>query len=300
MRSRGCSSPTLEQDHPIPVGLGRAQAEDAADRRHDDDVAPRQQRRGGGVAETVDLVVDRRVLLDVRVRGRDVGLGLVVVVVADEVLDRRARQQLAELVAELGRERLVVRDDQRRAFRLGDHARHGEGLARAGDAEERLEALAAPQALRQLADRPRLVARRLVGLGDLVEGRSHPPRVAPLPADPERGDHAPGAKSTRSMLGARANVYPQEPGLSCPQAMRGVAAPSIAAWPRDRDAGLRTGRRTPHGSAGRPLFRAIPATGSRDPPRRRRRGPSRRGWPAGAPRPRGRRRRGAAQGPGRG
>ena len=40
------------------------------------------------MAQPVDLVVDRRVLLDVRVGRGDVGLGLVVVVVGDEVLDR--------------------------------------------------------------------------------------------------------------------------------------------------------------------------------------------------------------------
>ena len=39
------------------------------------------------MAEPIDLVVDRRVLLDVGVRRGHVGLGLVVVVVADEVLD---------------------------------------------------------------------------------------------------------------------------------------------------------------------------------------------------------------------
>ena len=57
-------------------------------RGHDDDVAPGEQRgRGGRVAEPVDLVVDRRVLLDVGVARGEVGLGLVVVVVGDEVLD---------------------------------------------------------------------------------------------------------------------------------------------------------------------------------------------------------------------
>ena len=73
-----------------------------------------KQRRGGGVAQAVDLVVDGRVLLDVEVLRGHVGLGLVVVVVADEVLDGVVGQELAELVAELGRQRLVVGDDQRR------------------------------------------------------------------------------------------------------------------------------------------------------------------------------------------
>jgi hypothetical protein len=60
------------------------------------------------VAQPVDLVVDRRVLLDIEVLGGDVGLGLVVVVVGDEVLDPVVREELAELVAELRRQRLAA------------------------------------------------------------------------------------------------------------------------------------------------------------------------------------------------
>ena len=71
----------------LAVLLGRAQAVDARHRRDHDDVAPGEQRRRGRVAQPVDLVVDRAVLLDVGVARRDVRLGLVVVVVADEVLD---------------------------------------------------------------------------------------------------------------------------------------------------------------------------------------------------------------------
>ena len=99
----------------VVVGLRRAEAEDARDRRDDDHVPAREQRRRGGMAQPVDLLVDRRVLLDVEVLRRDVGLGLVVVVVGDEVLDRVRREVRPELVAELRRQRLVVRDDQRRA-----------------------------------------------------------------------------------------------------------------------------------------------------------------------------------------
>ena len=80
---RGCSSCML-----LVVDLRRAEAVDAGDRGDDDHVAAREQRRRRGVAEAVDLVVDRGVLLDVEVAARDVGLRLVVVVVGDEVLDR--------------------------------------------------------------------------------------------------------------------------------------------------------------------------------------------------------------------
>jgi hypothetical protein len=151
-----------EADH-LGVVLGRrAEAVDARDAGHDDHVAAREQRGRGGVAEPVDLLVDRAVLLDVEVLGRDVRLGLVVVVIRDEVLDRVVRQELAELVAELSRQRLVVGDHERRALDLLDRERHRRGLARAGDAEQRLEAVALGQALRQLLARLRLIGDRRV------------------------------------------------------------------------------------------------------------------------------------------
>ena len=105
---------------------------------------------------------------------RDVGLGLVVVVVADEVLDGVVGEELAQLAAELGGERLVVGDQQRRALELLDHGGHREGLAGAGGAEQRLEAVAGEQALDQRVTRLRLVGRRLVLAGEyeFVVGRN--------------------------------------------------------------------------------------------------------------------------------
>ena len=103
----------LQEHHLLEVVLGRTEAVDAAHAGDDDDVAAQEERGRRRVAQPVDLVVDGRVLLDVEVLRRHVGLGLVVVVVADEVLDRVVGQELAELVAELRRQRLVVGDDQR-------------------------------------------------------------------------------------------------------------------------------------------------------------------------------------------
>ena len=90
-----------------------AEAVDAAHARDDDHVAAVKQRARRRVPQLVDLLVDVRVLRDVGVGPRDVRLGLVVVVVADEVLDRVLREELLELGTELRRERLVVRQDQR-------------------------------------------------------------------------------------------------------------------------------------------------------------------------------------------
>ena len=129
----------------VVVGLRRAEAEDARHRGDDDHVAAREQRRRGGVAQPVDLLVDRRVLLDVEVPRRDVGLGLVVVVVGDEVLDRVRREVRPELVAELRGERLVVGHDQRRPLHRLDRRRHRHRLAGAGGAQQRRAARRPPR-----------------------------------------------------------------------------------------------------------------------------------------------------------
>ena len=105
-----------------------------------------KRRARGGEAQLVELLVDGGFLLDVEVAGGDVGLGLVVVVVADEVLDGVAGEELLELVIELGGEGLVVGEDERGAVGLLDDLGHGEGLAGAGDAEEDLVLLAGGEA----------------------------------------------------------------------------------------------------------------------------------------------------------
>jgi predicted nucleic acid-binding OB-fold protein len=64
------------------VIFGRiADTVDRRHRRHDHHVAPLQQALGGRQPHLLDVLVDRRVLLDEQVALRHVGFGLVVVVV---------------------------------------------------------------------------------------------------------------------------------------------------------------------------------------------------------------------------
>ncbi len=156
-------------DHAAVV-LGGAEAVDAGDGGDDDDVGPVDERVGGGEAEAVDFVVGGGVLLDVGVGLGDVGLGLVVVVVADEVLDGVVREELLELGVELGGEGLVVADDQRGAAEARDDVRHREGLAAAGDAFEGAVALAGGEGGAHGVDRLRLVAGRREGGYELKGG----------------------------------------------------------------------------------------------------------------------------------
>ena len=140
-----------------PVLRG-ADAVDAGDAGHDDHVAPGEQGAHGAGAKAVDLVVAGGVLLDVGVSARDVSLGLVVVVVADEILDRVVGKELAKFRAELRRQRLVGRDHQRRPLYARDDVGDGEGLAAAGDAHQRLLALSLLEPAHELVDGLRLIA----------------------------------------------------------------------------------------------------------------------------------------------
>ena len=113
-----------EVQHHAVVRLGIAEAVDRRHRRHDDDVAPLEQGLRRRQPHLLDVAVDRRVLLYVRVARGNVRLGLVVVVVRNEVLDGVVRKELAHLAVELRRQRLVVREDQRRPLHGADHGGH--------------------------------------------------------------------------------------------------------------------------------------------------------------------------------
>lgn len=104
------------------------------------------------MAQPVDLLVDGGVLLDIGIGNGDIGLGLVEIVVRDEVVHRRVREELLELLGELGGERFIVRDDESRFPYLSDRIGHGKGLPRAGDPEERLEAFVLPEPVGEALD----------------------------------------------------------------------------------------------------------------------------------------------------
>ena len=151
----------LQIDDHLRVGLDRADAVNARHAGDNDHVVAFEQRASRGVAHAVDLLVDRGVFFDVGVGARHIGLGLVIVVVRDEIIHRIVRKKALHLAVELRRQGLVGGEDQGRPrHRLSDVG-HGKRLARAGDPEQDLIALAVLQPADQLGDRRRLIARRL-------------------------------------------------------------------------------------------------------------------------------------------
>ena len=154
--------PGADADDHAAVIDGIAQAVDTGHAGHDDHVPPLGQGGRGRVAQPVDLVVDGAVLFNIGVGGGDIGLRLIVIVVADEVFHRVLGKKFLKLRAQLGGQRLVVGQHQGGPVQLGDHVGHGKGLAAAGHAHQGLGAVAAQQAVHQFGNGLRLVAGGLI------------------------------------------------------------------------------------------------------------------------------------------
>ena len=149
----------LEEEHHLAVLLWRADAVDARHRGDDDHVLTLQQGACCRKPQTVQFVIKRGGLLDVEITVRNVGLRLVVVVEADEILNRVFRKEGLELVVELCGKHLVVDQHQRGPLPALDDIGHRVGLPGAGDAEQHLMPMVLLQSIHQ----------RLVGLG-LIPG----------------------------------------------------------------------------------------------------------------------------------
>ena len=108
------------------------------------------------------MIVHLRVLLDVSIGRRHIGLGLVVVVIGHEVLHRVVREELLKLTIELRSQRFVVRHNDGGALQRLHHVGHRESLTRPGNAEQDLRGETRLHARNQLLDRSGLVTRRRV------------------------------------------------------------------------------------------------------------------------------------------
>ena len=152
------------QDHP-EIGVRVAQAVDRRNGGHHDGVLALHERLGGRQPHLFDVLVDRCVLLDIRIGGRHIGFGLVVIVVRNEILDPVAGKEIAKLAVELGGQRLVGRQHQRRALLPGHNAGQRIGLAGTGHAQQCLAGQAGFEPLAKPVHGLRLVARQLeIGL----------------------------------------------------------------------------------------------------------------------------------------
>ena len=110
------------------------------------------------MAQTVDLLIDGGILLNVGICVSDIRLWLIVIVIGDEVFYRIIREKLPEFRAKLGSQGLIVGQHQRGLIHLLDDRSHGEGLAGTGDTQKHLLPQAVFNAKGQLRDGLGLIA----------------------------------------------------------------------------------------------------------------------------------------------
>ncbi len=120
------------------VFLRRPDAVNARYAGHDDDVLPFQKGAGRRVPHLIDSLIDGRVLLDVRIRAGDIGLGLIIIVVTHKILYGVAGEERLEFRVKLGCQGLVVGNDKRRPLDPLDHIRNREGLPGTRDTQKDL------------------------------------------------------------------------------------------------------------------------------------------------------------------
>ena len=113
------------------------------------------------MAQLINLVVNRSILLNIRIRLGNIGLRLIIIVIRNKIFHRILREEGLQLTRQLCRQRLIMRNHQRRLAHLIDYLRNRIRLARARCTQQHLRAQALLHALRQLGNRLRLVAGRL-------------------------------------------------------------------------------------------------------------------------------------------
>jgi hypothetical protein len=129
----------LSEEHHREVLFGGTETVDAAHACNHDRIGAFEDRLRRGVTHFVDLFVDGGILFDVGISAWDVGFGLVIIVIADEVPHPIARKEFHEFGVQLGCQCLVGGDHQCRTVLLrGDHIRHRKGLSRPGHAKQGL------------------------------------------------------------------------------------------------------------------------------------------------------------------
>ena len=99
------------------------------------------------MAQAVDFFVDCRIFLDIGITRRDVSFWLVIIKIANKVMNFVIRKELLKFAEKLRRQRFVMRQNQCRHICLSNNIRHSERLAAASYTKQCLIALASLQAV---------------------------------------------------------------------------------------------------------------------------------------------------------
>jgi hypothetical protein len=95
------------KEHSV-IGLRRPQTIDTGDAGYNDDIISLKKGPGSGVSHLIDVFIDLSVLLDIGVGGRDISLGLIIVVITDKKFNGILRKEFLKFTVELGSKSFVM------------------------------------------------------------------------------------------------------------------------------------------------------------------------------------------------
>jgi len=141
----------------VPVFGGVAQTVNAGHAGHNNHIPPLKEGTGGRVAQLIYLFIDGRVFFNIGVSMRNIGLGLIVIVVADKILHRVFREKLLKFRAELGSQSLVGSQHQSRFLQLLNNLGHGICFSTAGNPQQCLMFVSPSETIHKLLYGPGLI-----------------------------------------------------------------------------------------------------------------------------------------------
>ena len=114
------------------------------------------------MAQFINLIINCRILCNIRITGRHISFRLIVVVIGNKVLYCIFREKLLHLPVQLCRQRLIMRNNECRLLHPLNNICHCKCLARTGNAHQRFKLVSLLKTFRQFLDCLRLVAGRLI------------------------------------------------------------------------------------------------------------------------------------------
>ena len=126
--------PRTQRNNHVLIIDGTSQTVNTGNRCHNDHITPLRQGRRGRMTQLINLVVNGGVFFNIGICRRDIGFGLVVVVVGNKIFHRILREELLKLAVKLGGQCLIVRYYQSGLVQPFDYIGHGEGLSRTRNA----------------------------------------------------------------------------------------------------------------------------------------------------------------------
>ena len=155
--------PLVQGQHHLMIAFRGAETINTGHTGNHNHIPPLKEGAGGRVPQLINLIIDGRILLNICIRGGNIRLRLVIIIIADKITYIIIGKKSLELAGQLCRQRLVVGNDQGRPLYLLNQLGDGKGLARAGSSQQHLGLLPILNACRQIRHCLWLVPHRLKG-----------------------------------------------------------------------------------------------------------------------------------------